>query len=125
MLCRPIRHAAIPLFVAPILAGCIVTAPAKTLYGGAKFAGTTVYASGKGVYRVGSLTVRAADGVLDGTERMLRLTILAGDATGAVVRTSRLVSSSALGAELTALEQAGGVVEVIVEPAMPAPDRNG
>ena len=103
-----------------LLAGCVVTAPARALYGGAKFAGKTVYVSGKGVYQVGRLTVRAADGVLDGTERMLRLTILAADATGAVVRTSRLVSSSALEAELAALERAEGVMEVIVEPAPPA-----
>ena len=99
------------------LPGCIVTTTAGLLYGGAKLAGKTVYYSGKGVYTVGKLTVRAADGVLDGTERMLRLTILTADATGAVVRTTRIIQASALEAELAALERTEGVIEVIVEPA--------
>ena len=98
------------------LSGCIVTSTAGLLFNGAKLAGKTVYYTGKGVYQVGKLTVRAADGVLDGTERMLRLTILTADATGAVVRTTREIHSSALAAELAALERTEGVIEVIVEP---------
>jgi hypothetical protein len=98
------------------LSGCIVTTTAGLLFGGAKLAGKTVYLAGKGVYQVGKLTVRAADGVLDGTERMLRLTILTSDATGSVVRTTREIHSSALEAELAALEKTEGVIEVIVEP---------
>ncbi|MEC7290939.1 MAG: hypothetical protein VXW22_12695, partial [Pseudomonadota bacterium] len=57
--------------VALAFPGCVVTATAGLLYNGAKLAGKTVYYTGKGVYQVGKLTVRAADGVLDGTERML------------------------------------------------------
>ena len=98
------------------LSACIVTSTAGLLFSGAKFAGKTVYLTGKGVYQVGKLTVRATDGVLDGTERMLRLTILTADATGAVVRTTREIHSSALEAELAALERTEGVIEVIVEP---------
>lgn len=107
------------LILAPLcalmLSGCIVTSTAGLLFSGAKLAGKTVYYSGKGVYQVGKLTVRAADGVLDGTERMLRLTILTADATGAVVRTTRIINSTALEAELATLERTEGVIEVIVE----------
>ncbi len=98
------------------LSGCIVTSTAGLLFNGAKLAGKTVYYTGKGVYQVGKLTVRAADGVLDGTERMLRLTILTADATGAVARTTREIHSTTLQAELAALERTEGVIEVIVEP---------
>ncbi len=99
------------------LSACIVTAPAKLLYNGAKIAGKSVYYTGKGVYQVGKVTVNVADGVLDGTERMLRLTILTATATGAVVQTTRIVSSTALEAELAAIERTGKVAEVIVEVA--------
>lgn len=104
----------------PVLAlclpSCIVTSTAGLLFDGAKLAGKTVYYTGKGVYQVGKLTVRAADGVLDGTERMLRLTILTADASGAVARSTREIHSTALAAELAALERTDGVIEVIVEP---------
>lgn len=107
-------------FAAPLVAlclsGCIVTSTAGLLFSGAKLAGKTVYVTGKGVYQVGKLTVRAADGVLDGTERMLRLTILTADATGSVVRTTREINSTALESELAWLERTEGVIEVIVEP---------
>ena len=102
--------------VALAFPGCVVTATAGLLYNGAKLAGKTVYYTGKGVYQVGKLTVRAADGVLDGTERMLRLTILTADASGAVARSTREIHSTALAAELAALERTDGVIEVIVEP---------
>lgn len=102
-------------FAATTLSACIVTAPAKGLWAGTKFAGKTVYYTGKGVYQVGKLTVRVADGVLDGTERTLRLIILTADATGAIVRTTREINAAALEAELSALERMEGVIEVIVE----------
>lgn len=108
------------LLLAPIcalfLSGCILTSTAGLLVSGATLAGKTVYYTGKGVYQVGKLTVRAADGALDGTERMLRLTILTADATGAVVRTTREINSTALEAELATLERTEGVIEVIIEP---------
>ena len=111
-----IRRLIAPL-CALLLSGCIVTNTAGLLVSGATLAGKTVYYTGKGVYQVGKLTVRAADGVLDGTERMLRLTILTSDATGSVVRTTREIHSTALEAELAALARTEGVIEVIVEPA--------
>jgi len=111
----------VPLIAGFCLSGCLaataVSMIGSGLYNGAKIAGKTVYYAGKGVYKIGELTVRAADGVLDGTERVLRLTILTMDATGSVVRTSKLISSTALEAELAVLEQTPGVVEVIVEAA--------
>jgi len=97
------------------LSACIVTAPAKGIWAGAKFAGKTVYYTGKGVYQLGKLTVRIADGVLDGTERTLRLVILTADATGAVIRTTREINAAALEAELAVLERMENVIEVIVE----------
>ena len=102
--------------LALFLSGCVVTSTAGLLFNGAKLAGKTVYYTGKGVYQVGKLTVRTADGALDGTERMLRLTILTADATGAVARSTREIHSTALEAELAALERTEGVIEVIVEP---------
>lgn len=96
------------------LGACVVTAPAKAVWNGAKLAGKGVYYTGKGMWQVGKMTVRVADGVLDGTERMLRLTILTAHATGVVVRTTREVNALALEAELAALERTDGVVEVIV-----------
>jgi len=98
-----------------LLSACIIIAPAKGLWAGAKFAGKTVYYTGVGVYQVGKLTVRVADGVLDGTERTLRLIILTADATGAVVRTTREINAAALEAELSAIERMEGVIEVIIE----------
>ena len=108
------------IIIAPLLAlslsCCIVTSTAGLLFSGAKLAGQTVIMTGKGVYQVGKLTVRAADGVLDGTERLLRLTILTADATGSVVTTTRIINATALEAELATLERTEGVIEVIVEP---------
>ena len=116
-LCETLPSCRDPLALALFLSGCIVTSTAGLLFNGAKLAGKTVYYTGKGVYQVGKLTVRAADGVLDGTERMLRLTILTADATGAVVpHHARNSLDSALEAELAALERTEGVIEVIVEP---------
>ncbi len=103
------------------LTGCIavtaVSATTSGLYHGAKLAGKTVYYSGKGVYTVGKLTVNVADGVLGGTERALRLTILTADATGTITRTTRDISAASLDAELAMLARTDGVVEVFVEEA--------
>lgn len=98
-----------------LLSGCLVTAPVKGIWNAGKIAGKTVYYTGKGVYQVGKLTVRAADGVLDGTERVLRLTILTSDAAGSIVRTTREINAAALEQELAVLERAGNVIEVIIE----------
>jgi len=105
------------LMFAALTSACIITAPTSLLYNGAKIAGKTVYYSGKGIYTLGKMTVQVGDGVLDGTERMLRLTILTADAAGAVIRTTRLISASALEAELAVLAQTPGIIEVIVERA--------
>lgn len=111
-----LRSLLIPPLLALSLSGCLVTSTAGLLISGAKLAGNTVYYAGRGVYQVGKLTVRAADGVLDGTERLLRLTILTADATGAIARTTRIINATALEAELATLERTEGVIEVIVEP---------
>jgi len=97
------------------LTACIVTAPAKAAYEGVKLAGKGVYYTGYGAYKAGKFTVWVADGVLDGTERTLRLIILTADATGAVVRTTREINAAALDAELAVLERSGDVIEVIIE----------
>ncbi|MEM1149566.1 MAG: hypothetical protein AAGI03_03290 [Pseudomonadota bacterium] len=104
-----------PILFSLILSGCIVTAPAKAAYEGVKLAGKGVYYTGYGVYKAGKFTVWAADGVLDGTERTLRLIILTADATGAVVRTTREINAAALDTELAILERSGDVIEVIIE----------
>lgn len=103
------------LALAMVLSGCVVTVPAKVAYEGTKLAGKGVYYTGYGVYNAGKFTVWAADGVLDGTERTLRLIILTADATGAVVRTTREINAAALDTELAVLERSGDVIEVIIE----------
>lgn len=110
----------IPLLLLPLalaLSACVVTAPAKGVWQTGKIAGKSVYYSGKGVYQVGRLSVNVADGVLDGTERMLRLTILTADATGSVVRTTREINALALETELATLERSDNVLEVIISRA--------
>ncbi|WOR14093.1 hypothetical protein RYZ27_09970 [Hyphomonas sp. FCG-A18] len=97
------------------LSGCIVTLPAKAVYNTAKYTGKAVWWTGKGVYQVGKMTVNVADGALDGTERVLRLTILTSDATGSVVRTTREINAAVLDAELAAIERSGKVTEVFIE----------
>ena len=112
-------HMRLRLILAPLaalaLSGCLITTPVSILYNGAKLAGKTVYYTGKGIYTVGKMTVRLADGTLDGTERVLRLTILTADATGAVARSTREINAAALEAELAAIEKTGKATEVIVE----------
>lgn len=105
----------IPIVFALVLPGCIVSAPARVAYEGVKLAGKGVYYTGYGVYKAGKFTVWFADGVLDGTERTLRLIILTADATGAVVRTTREINAAALDAELAMIERSGDVIEVIIE----------
>ncbi|MEM1106497.1 MAG: hypothetical protein AAGH87_08910 [Pseudomonadota bacterium] len=97
------------------LPACIVTAPARAAYSGAKLAGKGAYYAGYGVYKVGAFTVWAADGVLDGTERTLRLIILTADATGAVVRTTREIEAATLGAELERLERRADIIDILIE----------
>ena len=98
------------------VSACVVTAPAKGLWAGAKFAGSTVYHTGKGVYQVGRITVKVADGVLDGTQKTLNLAITTVNAAGSAVRTVRTIQATALEAELAALSRARNVVEVVITP---------
>ena len=117
------RKLALALCLSLALSGCTVAKfagnavamPFKGLYHGAKFAGKTVYYTGKGVFMVGKTTVRIADGVLDGTERVLRLTILTATATGAVARTTKEISAMSLEAELAAISAAGKTTEVVID----------
>jgi hypothetical protein len=106
---------ALPACTVAKFAGNAIALPFKGLYHGAKFAGKTVYYTGKGVFMVGQTTVRVANGVLDGTERVLRLTILTANATGAVARTTKEISALSLEAELAAIEAAGKTTEVIID----------
>lgn len=104
-----------------LLSACVVTAPAKTAAkaGGLAAKGTVAATTltAETAWTAGELSVRVADGALDGTERALRLTILTADATGALARSTREVSATALEAELAALRRADAVVDVLVEPA--------
>ena len=114
---RVLVAAGLVMMVSGCLAVSAVSLAGSALVTGATLAGKTVYYTGKGVYQVGKLTVNVADGVLDGTERTLRLTILTANAAGAVTRTTREISAASLDAELAALERTDGVIEVFVDEA--------
>lgn len=97
------------------LQACIVTTPARGLYHGASLAGKMVYKTGRGVWTVGRLTVRAADGVLDGTEQALRLTIRTARVGGEIAVFSYEIAAISLDDELSSLERNEAVLEVVIE----------
>lgn len=103
------------LCLALALAACIVTTPARGLYHGAKFAGKTAYHTGRGVWQVGRLTVRVADGVLDGTQEVLMLTVRTVQAGGEVASFSYEIAAISLDEELSSLERNEAVLEVVIQ----------
>lgn len=87
----------------------------KTAIGGTKMVGKGLWATGKGVYYVGSVPVKITDAALDTTARVLSITTQAVDLTGKVVTTTRIISSARLDAELAGLKTAKNILSVVVD----------
>jgi hypothetical protein len=106
----------------------VVTVPAKGVYhttkfvgktavGGTKFVGKSLWATGKGVYYVGTVPVKITNAALDTTAKVLTITTQAVDLTGSVVTVSRNVAASRLDAELAGLKTAKNILSVVVDAA--------
>jgi len=106
----------------------IVTVPAKGVYhttkfvgktavGGTKLAAKGLWATGKGVYYVGSVPVKITNAALDTTAKVLTITTQMVDLTGKVVTVSRNISAARLDAELAGLKTAKNVLSVFVDVA--------
>ncbi len=89
----------------------------KTAVGGTKLIGKGLWATGKGVYYVGSVPVKITDAALDTTAKVLTITTQAVDLTGRVVTVSRNVAAARLDAELAGLKTAKNVLSVVVDVA--------
>jgi len=131
------------LVVAMILSGCgvhkVVTVPAKGVYETTKFAGKTVvgatkltgkaavgttkvvgkglWATGKGVYYIGSVPVKITDAALDTSVKVLTITTQMVDLSGKVVQVSRNISAMQLDAELAKVKTATNILSVVVDVA--------
>ena len=106
----------------------VVTVPAKGVYhttkfvgktavGGTKLVGKSLWATGKGVYYVGTVPVKITNAALDTTAKVLTITTQAVDLTGSVVTVSRNVAASRLDAELAGLKTAKNILSVVVDVA--------
>jgi len=106
----------------------IVTVPAKGVYettkfvgktaiGGTKLVGKSLWATGKGVYYVGTVPVKVTNAALDTTAKMLTVTTQAVDAAGSIVTVSKDIAALRLDAELAGIKTAKNVLSVIVDVA--------
>lgn len=89
----------------------------KTAIGGTKMVGKGLWATGKGVYYIGSVPVKITDAALDTTAKVLTITTQAVDLTGKVVTVSRNVNAARLEAELSSLKTATNILSVFVDVA--------
>lgn len=126
-----------------LLSGCgvhkVVTVPAKGVYETTKFAGKTtvgatkltgkaalgttkmvgkgVWATGKGIYYIGSVPIKITDAALDTSAKVLTVTTQMVDLTGSVVSVSRDISAMQLDAELQNIKRAKNIISVFVDVA--------
>ena len=89
----------------------------KTAVGGTKMMGKGLWATGKGVYYVGSVPVKITDAALDTTAKVLRITTQAVDLTGKVVTLTHDIYATQLDAELFKLKSAKNILSVVVDVA--------
>lgn len=89
----------------------------KTAIGGTKLVGKGLWATGKGVYYIGSVPVKITDAALDTTAKVLTITTQTVDLAGKVVTVSRNVTAARLEAELAGLKTAKNVLSVFVDVA--------
>ena len=89
----------------------------KTAIGGTKLVGEGLWATGKGVYYVGTVPVKVTNAALDTTAKVLTITTQAVDLSGKVVSVSRNVNAARLEAELAGLKSAKNILSVFVDAA--------
>ncbi len=95
--------------------GTVAALPFKAAYKTTEFAGKTVWATGKGVYYVGSVPVKIADKALDTSAKILTVTILTLDATGKAITVTRQIKAAQLDMELAAIKHTANIVSVTVD----------
>jgi len=86
----------------------------KTVIGTGKFAGKTVVGTGKGLYYIGSTPVHIANGALDTSNKVLRVTTQMVDLSGKVVKVSRDIQAFQLENELSKFRGAKNIMDIAV-----------
>jgi len=86
----------------------------KTVIGTGKIAGKTVIGATKGVYYMGSTPVHIANGALDTSTKVLRVTTQMVDLSGKVVSVSRDIQAIQLETELMKYRGAANVLKIAV-----------
>ena len=86
----------------------------NTIAGTGKIAGKTVIGAGKGVYYIGSTPVHIANGALDTSNKILRVTTQSVDRAGKVVSVSRDIQAIHLETELIKYRGAANVLSIAV-----------
>jgi len=89
----------------------------KTAVGGTKMIGEGLWATGKGVYYIGTVPVKVTNAALDTSAKVLTLTTQAVDAAGSVVTVSKDIAALRLDAELAGIKTAKNVLSVLVDVA--------
>lgn len=87
----------------------------KGVVGTTKMVGKGAYATGKGVYYVGSVPVKITDQALDTSTKVLVMTTQAVDLSGKVFVVSRKIQASQLDSELMKFQRATNVISVMVD----------
>jgi hypothetical protein len=86
----------------------------KTVIGTGKIAGKTVVGTGKGLYYIGSTPVHIANGALDTSNKVLRVTTQMVDLSGKVVKVSRDIQAFQLENELARYRGAKNIMDIAV-----------
>ncbi len=87
----------------------------KTAIDGTKMVGKGLWATGEGVYYVGTVPVKVTNAALDTTAKFLTVTTQAVDAAGSVVTVSKEIAATRLDAELAGIKTAKNILSVMVD----------
>jgi len=89
----------------------------ETAIGGTKMVGKGLWATGKGVYYVGTVPVKVTNAALDTPAKVLTVTTQAVDTAGSVVTVSKDIAALRLDAELAGIKTAKNILSVLVDVA--------
>lgn len=95
--------------------GKVAALPFKAAYKTTEFVGKSVWATGKGIYYIGTIPVKITDKALDTTSKVLTVTTQALDATGKAVSVTRQIKAAQLDAELAAVKGATNILSVVID----------
>ncbi|MEP1229548.1 MAG: hypothetical protein ABJG88_02615 [Litorimonas sp.] len=120
---KHIKTGLIVTLSASLLSGCAVVKttgqvaalPFKAAYKTTEFVGKGVWATGKGVYYVGSVPVKITEKALDLSSDVLTVTTQTLDAAGKAVTLTRKIKAVQLDAELAAIKGTSNVLSVVVD----------